>query len=61
MKGEQKRIAIVGAGIAGLSTAYYLSKLSQQGGQPLEITLLEKERRLGGSRKSPGPLSSAEN
>jgi len=49
MKGEQKRIAIVGAGIAGLSTAYYLSKLAQQGGQRLQITLLEKEGRLGGS------------
>jgi len=49
MTGEQKRIAIVGAGIAGLSTAYYLSKLSQQGGQRLKIILLEKERRLGGS------------
>jgi len=47
MKG--KRIAIIGAGIAGLSTAYYLSKLSQQGGQRLDITFLEKEGRLGGS------------
>ncbi|OGP55999.1 MAG: protoporphyrinogen oxidase, partial [Deltaproteobacteria bacterium RBG_13_52_11] len=44
-----KRIAIVGAGIAGLSTAYYLNKLSRQGGQPLEIAILEKEGRLGGS------------
>lgn len=44
-----KRIAIIGAGIAGLSTAYYLSKLAQQGGQRLEIMLLEKEGRLGGS------------
>jgi oxygen-dependent protoporphyrinogen oxidase len=44
-----KRIAIVGAGIAGLSTAYYLSRLSRQGGQELEIALLEKEGRLGGS------------
>jgi oxygen-dependent protoporphyrinogen oxidase len=44
-----KRVAIVGAGIAGLSTAYYLSRLSQQGGQELEIALLEKEGRLGGS------------
>jgi oxygen-dependent protoporphyrinogen oxidase len=44
-----KRIAIVGAGIAGLSTAYYLSKLSRQQGAPLEIILLEKEGRLGGS------------
>ena len=44
-----KRITIIGAGIAGLSTAYYLSKLAKQGGQQLEIALLEKERRLGGS------------
>jgi oxygen-dependent protoporphyrinogen oxidase len=44
-----KRIAIVGAGIAGLSTAYYLNKLSRQEGQPLEIAILEKEGRLGGS------------
>jgi len=44
-----KRIAIVGAGIAGLSTAYYLRKLAQGGGQHLDIMLLEKERRLGGS------------
>ncbi|MBN1254846.1 MAG: protoporphyrinogen oxidase [Deltaproteobacteria bacterium] len=49
MKGKQKRIAIVGAGIAGLSTAYYLSKLAKQGGLHLDITLLEKEKRLGGS------------
>ncbi len=44
-----KRVAIVGAGIAGLSTAYYLSKLSRQEGQPLEIAVLEKKGRLGGS------------
>jgi len=44
-----KRIAIIGAGIAGLSTAYYLSQFSRQGGQQLEIALLEKEGRLGGS------------
>ena len=35
MKGKKKRIAVVGAGIAGLSTAYYLSKLAQGGGQRL--------------------------
>lgn len=49
MKGKKKRIAVVGVGIAGLSTAYYLSKLAQEGGQRLAITLLEKETRLGGS------------
>ena len=44
-----KRVAIIGAGIAGLSTVYYLHKLSQQAGQPLQITLVEKEQRMGGS------------
>ena len=44
-----KRINIIGAGIAGLSTAYYLYKLSQEAGQSLKITLLEKEQRMGGS------------
>ena len=49
MKEKLKRIAIIGGGIAGLSTAYYLHKLSQETGQPLQITLLEKEQRMGGS------------
>ena len=44
-----KRVAIVGAGIAGLSTAYYLHTLSLREGRPLEVILLEKEERLGGS------------
>jgi oxygen-dependent protoporphyrinogen oxidase len=44
-----KRIAVVGAGIAGLCTTYYLHKQFQQEGRPLEIVLLEKEGRLGGT------------
>jgi oxygen-dependent protoporphyrinogen oxidase len=49
MKGRMKQVAIIGAGIAGLSTAYYLHKLSQQAGKSIQITLLEKEQRMGGS------------
>ena len=43
------QIAIIGAGIAGLSTAYYLHKLSLEAGLSCQITLLEKEQRMGGS------------
>jgi protoporphyrinogen/coproporphyrinogen III oxidase len=41
---HKKRILILGAGISGLSTAWYLSKT----GLPLEITILEKSSRAGG-------------
>jgi oxygen-dependent protoporphyrinogen oxidase len=44
-----KRIAIIGAGIAGLGAAYYLFQLARQEGQKVKIALLEKEARLGGS------------
>lgn len=41
---QTKRIIILGAGISGLSAAWYLSR----SGQPLEITILEKNSRAGG-------------
>ncbi len=41
---QKKRIIILGAGISGLSTAWYLSRT----GLPLEITILEKSARAGG-------------
>lgn len=41
---RKKRIVILGAGISGLTLAYYLSKSSDQ----YEITLLEKNIRSGG-------------
>jgi oxygen-dependent protoporphyrinogen oxidase len=46
------RVAVVGGGISGLSTTYYLSK--QRGEQCLDfdISLLEKESRLGGVIRS---------
>lgn len=41
---QKKQIIILGAGISGLSTAWYLSRT----GLPLEITILEKSSRAGG-------------
>lgn len=41
-------IAIIGGGIAGLSTAYYLQKQAQAANFPLRITLVESSDHLGG-------------
>ncbi len=41
---QRKRVIILGAGISGLSTAWYLSKT----GLPLDIVILEKSARAGG-------------
>lgn len=41
---ERKKIIILGAGISGLSTAWYLSQTSL----PLDIVILEKTNRVGG-------------
>jgi len=41
-------VVIVGAGITGLSAAYYLQRLQQGAGTPLRITLIEAEDRPGG-------------
>ena len=43
-----KRIVIVGGGIAGLSTAFYLQKFAEESHLPIHITLLEASPRLGG-------------
>ncbi|MES0862158.1 FAD-dependent oxidoreductase [Ruegeria sp. SCPT10] len=44
-RGERKKIAIVGAGISGLSAAYYLS-------EDHDITIYEAEPRLGGHART---------
>ncbi|HEY9869060.1 MAG TPA: protoporphyrinogen oxidase [Candidatus Obscuribacterales bacterium] len=44
-----EKVAIVGGGISGLAAAHRLTELSLQHGFPLEVSLLEAGRRLGGS------------
>lgn len=41
-------VTIIGGGIAGLATAFYLQKKSIETGQPLDYTLIEREPRFGG-------------
>ena len=43
-----KKVTIIGGGISGLSTAWLLRAKAQAAGKELDITLLEKETRLGG-------------
>ena len=42
------RVVIVGGGISGLATAYYLKKNAQAAGTPVDIHLVEASDRLGG-------------
>jgi oxygen-dependent protoporphyrinogen oxidase len=42
------KIAIVGGGISGLATAYFLQEEARASGQKVSCTLLEGEKRLGG-------------
>ena len=42
------QIAIVGAGITGLSAAYYAEKIAAQAGLDVHIRLIERQDRLGG-------------
>ncbi|KAE8549678.1 hypothetical protein EYB25_008202 [Talaromyces marneffei] len=43
-----RNIAIIGAGSAGASTAYYLRKFSDLAGVPINITVFEREAYIGG-------------
>ncbi|MBV6271363.1 protoporphyrinogen oxidase [Alcaligenaceae bacterium CGII-47] len=52
MKSEARRVAIIGGGITGLSTAFHLHQQKNKGQLPLEFSLLESEPRLGGKIKT---------
>lgn len=53
------RIAVVGGGISGLTTAYAMETLADQAGLDISVVVIEKENRVGGkiwSRKQDGYL-----
>ena len=43
-----KKIAVIGAGISGLSTAYTIERLAGEVGLDVEVTVFEREERTGG-------------
>lgn len=45
---QQIKIVIIGGGISGLTTAYYLEKAARKEGVPIHTTVVEKEDQLGG-------------
>ncbi|MFC4619103.1 protoporphyrinogen oxidase [Camelliibacillus cellulosilyticus] len=47
-----RRIVIVGGGITGLSSAFYVQKLASEKGLPVQVTLLEASDALGGKVQS---------
>lgn len=44
----ERRVAVIGGGITGLSAAYYLQQKAQAAGLPVAVTVIERDRRLGG-------------
>ncbi len=46
--GNRLSVVVVGGGIAGLATAWYLEKAPRQSGTDLSIVLVERENSLGG-------------
>ncbi|MDP5272703.1 protoporphyrinogen oxidase [Chengkuizengella axinellae] len=48
MERTPKKVTIVGGGITGLSTAFYVKKKFAEQGIPVEISIVEKDPRLGG-------------
>lgn len=52
MKPIAKKVVILGGGISGLSAAFYVQKLASDRQLPVEITIVEKNNRVGGRIKT---------
>ena len=52
MVNEIKKVAIIGGGITGLTTTYYLQKSIREKKLPIEIKLIEASHRLGGKMQT---------
>lgn len=48
MTSERKKVVIIGAGITGLTAAYYIQKEANEINQPIQIEILESSLRVGG-------------
>ncbi|WP_332309466.1 protoporphyrinogen oxidase [Planococcus lenghuensis] len=48
MTETMRKVTVIGGGITGLSTAFYLQKEARERGISLELTLIEAAHRLGG-------------
>ncbi|WP_281659306.1 protoporphyrinogen oxidase [Halobacillus sp. Cin3] len=46
--GERKQVVVIGGGITGLTSAYYLQKKAAEKDIPLDVSLIEAGSRLGG-------------
>jgi len=46
--GNKRKVVVVGGGITGLTTAYYLQRYANEANMPMEIILIESSLRLGG-------------
>ena len=52
MTEEKQKIIIIGGGIAGLTSAFYLQKAIQEENLPIELKLIEASHRLGGKMQT---------
>jgi protoporphyrinogen/coproporphyrinogen III oxidase len=49
---DTKKVVIIGGGIAGLASAFYLQKIARENHLPLEVKLIESSHRLGGKMQT---------